>query len=50
MTAGLSETAESASRWTIFISTDCSREYGVLVSSDDDTESPRERLIPIVLE
>lgn len=47
MTAGWSETAEEASRCTILMSTDCSREKGVLGSSEDDTESWRERLVPM---
>jgi hypothetical protein len=43
MTAGSSANAESASKWTIFISTDVSREKGVLRS--DDEESRCERFI-----
>jgi hypothetical protein len=30
------------------MSTDCSREKGLLVSSEDDKESPRERLTPMM--
>jgi hypothetical protein len=48
MTAGLSDTAEMASRCTILTSTDCSRDKGVLGSSEDDTESRRERFIPMM--
>ena len=47
MMAGLSDVAESVSKWTNLMSMDCSREYGVFGPSDDDTESWRERLIPI---
>jgi hypothetical protein len=44
MTAGSSANAVSASKWTIFISTDVPREKGVLRSSDDE-ESRCERFI-----
>lgn len=47
MTACSCDTAESASSWTILMSTDASREYEVLWASGDD-ESRCERLTPII--
>jgi hypothetical protein len=44
MTAGSSATTESSSKCTIFMSTDGSREKGLLRSSDDE-ESRCERFI-----
>jgi len=46
--ADRSDTAEAASRCTILISADCSREYGVLGASEEDTESWRERFVPMI--
>lgn len=48
MTACSSDSADSASSWTILLSTDVSDGYEVLYSSDDD-ESRCERLTPIVI-
>lgn len=45
MTVGCST---SASIWTSLMSTDCSREKGLLLSSEDDKESRRERLTPMM--
>ena len=45
MIVGCSTSTESVC--TIFTSTDCSREKGLLESSGDDKEPPRERLTPI---
>ena len=48
MTAGCSDTAESASRCTSLTWTDCSREKGLVGSSADDKESRCERLSAMV--
>jgi hypothetical protein len=44
ITAGWSRKALSVSSWTILTSTDWLREEGVGGSSEDDSESSRERL------
>lgn len=48
MTAGLCDIVLSASRWTILTSDDASLLKGEPVSSEEETESSRERFIPIV--
>lgn len=48
MTAAGFDSAVSASRWTILTSAEASLVKGALGSSEDDKESERERLTPMV--
>lgn len=48
MTVGCSAAADSVSTCTSLMSADCSRKKGLLVSSEDDKESRRERLTPMM--